>query len=70
MEAVLSWATVAGYREGDNPAAWRGNPQELLPAPGKIAKATERWRSLTPRAGGSQYRRAKALPHERCSLPR
>ena len=39
VEAVLSWATVAGHREGDNPAAWRGNLKELLPAPGKVAKS-------------------------------
>lgn len=38
VEAVLSWATVAGHREGDNPAAWRGNLKELLPAPSKVAK--------------------------------
>jgi len=37
IEAVLSWATVAGHRTGDNPAAWRGNLKELLPAPAKIA---------------------------------
>lgn len=39
VEAVLSWATVAGHREGDNPAAWRGNLKELLPSPTKVAKA-------------------------------
>jgi integrase len=39
VEAVLTWATVAGHREGDNPAAWRGNLKELLPSPGKVAKA-------------------------------
>jgi integrase len=39
LEAVLTWATVSGHREGDNPAAWRGNLKELLPAPGKVAKA-------------------------------
>ncbi|MBT9246651.1 integrase arm-type DNA-binding domain-containing protein [Gemmobacter fulvus] len=37
VEAVLSWATVAGHRMGDNPARWAGNLKELLPAPGKIA---------------------------------
>lgn len=37
IEAVLSWATVAGHRTGDNPARWTGNLKELLPAPGKIA---------------------------------
>jgi integrase len=36
---VLTWATVSGHREGDNPAAWRGNLKELLPSPGKVAKA-------------------------------
>jgi integrase len=39
IEAVLAWATVAGHRSGDNPARWRGNLKELLPAPSKVAKA-------------------------------
>lgn len=38
IEAVLSWATVAGHRTGDNPARWAGNLKELLPAAGKVAK--------------------------------
>lgn len=38
IEAVLSWATVAGHRTGDNPARWIGNLKELLPAAGKVAK--------------------------------
>lgn len=38
IEAVLSWATVAGHRTGDNPARWAGNLKELLPKPGKVAK--------------------------------
>lgn len=38
IEAVLSWATVAGHRTGDNPARWGGNLKELLPAPSAIAK--------------------------------
>ena len=37
IEAVLSWATVAGHRTGDNPARWKGNLKELLPAPDKIS---------------------------------
>ena len=32
VEAVLTWATVAGHRTGDNPARWGGNLKELLPA--------------------------------------
>lgn len=39
IEAVLSWATVAGHRTGDNPARWGGNLAELLPKPSKVAKA-------------------------------
>jgi len=39
IEAVLSWATVAGHRMGDNPARWGGNLKELLPKPSKVAKS-------------------------------
>lgn len=39
MESVLSWATVSGYRSGDNPARWADNLKELLPKPSKIRKA-------------------------------
>ena len=38
MEAILSWATVAGHRSGDNPARWAGNLKELLPAPSKLGR--------------------------------
>jgi integrase len=38
IEAVLSWARVAGLREGDNPARWQGNLSELLPKPGRIVR--------------------------------
>ena len=39
IEAVLSWATVAGHRQGDNPARWKGNLSEMLAKPNKVAKA-------------------------------
>ncbi|MBF9060756.1 tyrosine-type recombinase/integrase [Rhodobacterales bacterium HKCCSP123] len=39
IESVLSWATVAGYRTGDNPARWSGNLSEILPKPSKVAKS-------------------------------
>lgn len=39
IEAVLSWATVAGYREGDNPARWKGNLSEMLARPSKVAQS-------------------------------
>ena len=39
IESVLSWATVAGHRVGDNPARWKGNLSELLPKAAKVAKS-------------------------------
>ncbi|MEI8396285.1 MAG: integrase arm-type DNA-binding domain-containing protein [Rhodospirillaceae bacterium] len=38
IEAVLDWATVRGYRTGDNPALWRGRLSHLLPARNKVQK--------------------------------
>jgi integrase len=38
IESVLDWATVRGYRSGDNPARWKGHIAEVLPARDKIAK--------------------------------
>ncbi|WP_295077119.1 hypothetical protein [Tabrizicola sp.] len=37
IEAVLSWATVAGFRSDDNPARWAGNLKDLLPAASKVS---------------------------------
>lgn len=38
IESVLDWAAARGYREGLNPARWRGNLDKLLPRPAKVAK--------------------------------
>lgn len=38
IEKVLSWATVSGYRSGENPARWKGHLDQMLPAKGKVAK--------------------------------
>lgn len=38
IESVLDWATARGYREGLNPARWKGHLDHLLPAPGKITR--------------------------------
>ncbi|KNX43211.1 Prophage integrase IntA [Roseibaca ekhonensis] len=62
IENVMSWAAVAGYRTGDNPARWKGNLAEILPKPSKVTKggnhpalalvdAPEWWRSLARREG-------------------
>src|SRR5262249_26136632 len=37
IEHVLDWATVRGYRSGDNPARWRGHLQSMLPSRAKLA---------------------------------
>lgn len=36
IEAVLDWATVRGYRKGENPARWRGHLDKVLAQPGKV----------------------------------
>jgi integrase len=36
IENVLDWATVAGYRQGDNPARWRGHLVHLLAKPSRV----------------------------------
>lgn len=33
IEGTLSWATVKGFRSGDNPARWAGNLKQVLAAP-------------------------------------
>ena len=38
IESILDWATVRGFRKGENPARWKGHPDKLLATPGKIAK--------------------------------
>ena len=37
IESILDWATVKQYRDGDNPARWRGHLDNLLAMPTKIA---------------------------------
>src|SRR5215207_9169368 len=36
IEAVLDWAKARGYREGENPARWRGHLDKLLPNRRKV----------------------------------
>jgi integrase len=38
LEAVLDWAKARGFREGENPARWRGHLDHLLPALKKAAR--------------------------------
>jgi integrase len=38
LESILDWARVRGYREGENPARWRGHLDKALPARSKVRK--------------------------------
>lgn len=38
IEAVLDWATVQHYRQGPNPARWKGHLDKILAAPTKVTK--------------------------------
>jgi len=38
IESVLDWARVSGFRDGENPARWRGHLDKLLPARNKVQK--------------------------------
>jgi integrase len=38
IEEVLDWATTRGYRDGVNPARWKGHLDNLLPKPRKVTK--------------------------------
>lgn len=38
IESILDWATVRGYRTGDNPARWKGHLDHLLPKRSKVQK--------------------------------
>ena len=36
IEVILDWAATRGYRQGENPARWRGHLENLLPRKSKI----------------------------------
>jgi integrase len=38
IEAILDWARARGFRDGENPARWKGHLANLLPATAKVAK--------------------------------
>lgn len=38
IESILGWATTSGYRQGDNPARWRGHLENLLANISKTAR--------------------------------
>ncbi len=38
IEAILDWARVRGYRDGENPARWKGHLESLLPKKSMVAR--------------------------------
>ena len=42
IEAILDWATVRGYRDGNNPARWKGHLDALLPRRSKVQTIAHR----------------------------
>lgn len=56
IESILDWAAVRGYRQGENPARWRGHLDKLLP---KVSKAKRAKREATGR--GEHY---AAMPYQ------
>lgn len=45
MESIIDWATVRGFRKGENPARWRGHLEHLLAARSDVQK-TEHFSAL------------------------
>ena len=39
IESILDWAATRGYRQGENPARWKGHLENLLAAPSKAKRA-------------------------------
>jgi integrase len=46
IEAVLDWAGARGFREGENPARWKGRLENLLPRKSKV-RAVEHHAALS-----------------------
>jgi integrase len=42
IESVLDWAAARGYRQGENPARWRGHLDHLLPNKAKVRRVEHR----------------------------
>ncbi len=50
MEAVLDFAKARGWRQGENPARWKGHLDQMLPNPRKVSRVEHRpalpWREM------------------------
>ncbi|NVN88605.1 MAG: tyrosine-type recombinase/integrase [Rhodopseudomonas sp.] len=43
IESVLNWAKAHHYRDGENPARWKGHLENVLANPSKVAKVKHHW---------------------------
>jgi integrase len=59
IERIFDWATARGYRQGENPARWRGHLENLLPKKTKIRRVKHHAALPYPEIGAfiSQLRR-------------
>ena len=60
IESVLDWAKARGFRTGENPAVWKGNLKQLLPALPK-SKRVKHHRSLPFREMGAFMTRLRQV---------
>jgi integrase len=61
VENTLDWAKARGYRDGDNPARWRGHLDTLLPKKARIAPI-QHLEALDYREVGTFMVRLRELP--------
>ena len=61
VEKVLDWCKTQGYRQGDNPARWKGHLENLLSAP-KKTKSVEHHPTLPWREIGAFMRKLRKMP--------
>jgi integrase len=52
IESILDWATARGYRQGDNPARWRGHLDNLLPKKSRVRRVEHHAALPYPEIGG------------------
>lgn len=51
IESILDWATARGYRQGENPARWRGHLENLLPARARVRRVAHHAALPYPKIG-------------------
>ena len=62
IEAILDWAATMGYRQGENPARWKGHLQNALPKPSKVCKVTHHPALPYDQPFGLNWRNRPAFP--------